>query len=181
MKCCNSEAYNHGGIAFQSETSRESASGNTGEEEEADDDDAEVAVDMDDFIGGLDEDAGAVVKQPEEENGVLATRTYDLSITYDNYYRTPRLWLTGYDEVSHYGPWATHKLADSVGDRGFLGERSTSFETRNVFPAESQASEDEGTLRGHQSRFREENRDRRTSPSSRCTVSSKFWIKVPNT
>jgi len=28
----------------------------------------------------------------------LQTRTYDLNITYDTYYQTPRLWLTGYDE-----------------------------------------------------------------------------------
>lgn len=31
--------------------------------------------------------------------GIMQTRTYDLNITYDNYYRTPRLWLFGYDEV----------------------------------------------------------------------------------
>ncbi|CAK0889167.1 unnamed protein product [Prorocentrum cordatum] len=29
---------------------------------------------------------------------VVQTRTYDLSITYDKYYQTPRLWLFGYDE-----------------------------------------------------------------------------------
>ena len=29
---------------------------------------------------------------------ILATRTYDLNITYDKYYQTPRLWLFGYDE-----------------------------------------------------------------------------------
>ncbi|KAM9821183.1 ubiquitin-like-conjugating enzyme ATG3 [Neosynchiropus ocellatus] len=29
---------------------------------------------------------------------VLQTRTYDLYITYDKYYQTPRLWLFGYDE-----------------------------------------------------------------------------------
>lgn len=29
---------------------------------------------------------------------ILATRTYDLNITYDKYYQTPRLWLSGYDE-----------------------------------------------------------------------------------
>ena len=34
----------------------------------------------------------------EDEIGVLSTRTYDLNITYDNLYRTPRLWLFGYDE-----------------------------------------------------------------------------------
>lgn len=33
-----------------------------------------------------------------ESQSILQTRTYDLNITYDNYYRTPRLWLFGYDE-----------------------------------------------------------------------------------
>lgn len=28
----------------------------------------------------------------------ILTRTYDLSITYDKYYQTPRVWLFGYDE-----------------------------------------------------------------------------------
>ena len=36
----------------------------------------------------------------ETESGVLQTRTYDLNITYDKYYQTPRLWLFGYDEVN---------------------------------------------------------------------------------
>ena len=36
-----------------------------------------------------------------EEVGILATRTYDLNITYDNYYRTPCLWLFGYSERQH--------------------------------------------------------------------------------
>ena len=33
------------------------------------------------------------------ESGILQTRTYDLNITYDKYYQTPRMWLYGYDEV----------------------------------------------------------------------------------
>ncbi|KAL3317242.1 E2-like enzyme [Cichlidogyrus casuarinus] len=33
-----------------------------------------------------------------KEDALVKTRTYDLFITYDNYYKTPRLWLTGYDE-----------------------------------------------------------------------------------
>lgn len=33
------------------------------------------------------------------EAGIVPTRTYDLNITYDKYYQTPRLWLFGYDEV----------------------------------------------------------------------------------
>lgn len=31
--------------------------------------------------------------------GILQTRTYDMYITYDKYYQTPRLWLYGYNEV----------------------------------------------------------------------------------
>jgi ubiquitin-like-conjugating enzyme ATG3 len=30
---------------------------------------------------------------------ILKTRTYDLYITYDKYYQTPRMWLFGYDEL----------------------------------------------------------------------------------
>ena len=32
-------------------------------------------------------------------SNILQTRTYDLIITYDKYYQTPRLWLSGYDEL----------------------------------------------------------------------------------
>lgn len=32
-------------------------------------------------------------------DSVLRTRTYDLHITYDKYYQTPRLWVIGYNEV----------------------------------------------------------------------------------
>jgi len=31
-------------------------------------------------------------------------RTYDVMITYDKYYQTPRVWLIGYDEVSSSHP-----------------------------------------------------------------------------
>ena len=36
-------------------------------------------------------------------------RSYDLSIAYDKYYRTPRLFLFGYDEV---GPITTASLPE---------------------------------------------------------------------
>ncbi|KXN72348.1 autophagy protein 3 [Conidiobolus coronatus NRRL 28638] len=32
-------------------------------------------------------------------DNILRTRTYDLSITYDKYYQTPRIWLNGYNET----------------------------------------------------------------------------------
>lgn len=38
-----------------------------------------------------------IANEPDDDN-ILRTRTYDVSITYDKYYQTPRVWLTGYDE-----------------------------------------------------------------------------------
>jgi ubiquitin-like-conjugating enzyme ATG3 len=41
-----------------------------------------------------------VASEPDDgdDDAILYTRTYDLSITYDKYYQTPRVWLFGYDE-----------------------------------------------------------------------------------
>ena len=40
-------------------------------------------------------------RETEEAKGnLLQVRTYDVMITYDKYYQTPRIWLLGYDEVS---------------------------------------------------------------------------------
>jgi hypothetical protein len=37
------------------------------------------------------------------KGNLLQVRTYDVMITYDKYYQTPRIWLVGYDEVqAHY-------------------------------------------------------------------------------
>ncbi|GAX77733.1 hypothetical protein CEUSTIGMA_g5176.t1 [Chlamydomonas eustigma] len=37
----------------------------------------------------------------EPEDTILRTRTYDLYITYDQYYQVPRFWLVGFDESRH--------------------------------------------------------------------------------
>ena len=77
-------------------------------ENEGDDDDDDIP-DMEDYE---DEEDDAVVlpaaitiaKQAGAANGgvddddIVKTRTYDVSITYDKYYQTPRVWLNGYDE-----------------------------------------------------------------------------------
>ena len=85
-----------------------------------DDDDDDDVPDMDDFdddnivedVAALTVGAGtasassgtgaATAATPNQGAGtttnVLKTRTYDLSITYDKYYQTPRMWLIGYDE-----------------------------------------------------------------------------------
>ena len=71
--------------------------------------DADVP-DMDDEFDDEDDDAvilptaTAIAKQAGSANGgvedehIVKTRTYDISITYDKYYQTPRVWLNGYDE-----------------------------------------------------------------------------------
>ena len=38
------------------------------------------------------------------KGNLLQVRTYDVMITYDKYYQTPRIWLIGYDEVHHSVP-----------------------------------------------------------------------------
>ena len=55
----------------------------------------------------LVEDDGATLtstyvtaEEPDDDN-IVRTRTYDLSISYDKYYQTPRVWLFGYDEHEH--------------------------------------------------------------------------------
>lgn len=97
---------------------------NDGQEDDNDDDEAE---DMDKFMNMVEEeDTSAAPSKPQQvikdktslegssgyqagdqmvdknscevADNVVATRTYDLNITYDKYYQTPRLWLVGYDE-----------------------------------------------------------------------------------
>jgi ubiquitin-like-conjugating enzyme ATG3 len=49
-----------------------------------------------------------------EEEAVLRTRVYDLSVTYDKYYQTPRLWLSGYDEISQ--PLTASQMFEDIMD-----------------------------------------------------------------
>eukprot|EP00440_Ansanella_granifera_P064893 gb/GFBE01070363.1/.p1 GENE.gb/GFBE01070363.1/~~gb/GFBE01070363.1/.p1 ORF type:complete len:334 (+),score=67.31 gb/GFBE01070363.1/:1-1002(+) len=56
--------------------------------------DDDYPADVPAFGGGGDY---VVAEAPDAH--IVKTRTYDLSITYDKYYRTPRLWLFGYNET----------------------------------------------------------------------------------
>jgi ubiquitin-like-conjugating enzyme ATG3 len=65
---------------------------------DVDDEDDIPEIDLEDLsIKASEEDDAAVADVPEGDN-ILRTRTYDLSITYDQYHQTPRMWLFGYDE-----------------------------------------------------------------------------------
>ncbi|XP_059163057.1 ubiquitin-like-conjugating enzyme ATG3 [Physella acuta] len=88
------------------------ASSNTiTKKDDDDEDDDEEAEDMEAFeeSGMLEEQDEAAMAAPVKKDqqtegasasdcGIIQTRTYDLNITYDKYYQTPRLWLFGYDE-----------------------------------------------------------------------------------
>eukprot|EP00300_Choanocystis_sp_HF-7_P027993 c33330_g1_i1.p1 GENE.c33330_g1_i1~~c33330_g1_i1.p1 ORF type:complete len:347 (+),score=81.39 c33330_g1_i1:52-1092(+) len=50
----------------------------------------------------------------EEPDNILKTRTYDLSITYDKYYQTPRFWLVGYDE--HHQPLSGEQMFQDISE-----------------------------------------------------------------
>jgi len=48
----------------------------------------------------------------EPEDNIVKTRTYDLSIVYDRYYQTPRVYLFGYDE--HRQPLTPEQIMEDI-------------------------------------------------------------------
>ncbi|WEW56637.1 E2-like enzyme [Emydomyces testavorans] len=80
--------------------------GNMGEKEEEE----EEIPDMED-----DDDEEAIIREPLGQSTKAPLRTYTLYITYTPYYRTPRLYLSGY--LSPSEPLAPHlMMEDIVGD-----------------------------------------------------------------
>lgn len=70
----------------------------------ADDDDESSEGEMTDDEDGpaVEDNDPAEVRQPvqtETTSNTLSMRSYDLYITYDRYYQTPRMWLFGYNET----------------------------------------------------------------------------------
>jgi len=119
-----------------------------GEEE---DDDDEEAVDMDEYDHNIidDDDETTVVKpivtpknpkseklEDDSEDRFIPTRTYDLNITYDNYYRTPRLWLVGYDENKK--PLTIEQMYDDISEDH--AKKTVTFETHPHIPGAPMAS-----------------------------------------
>lgn len=58
----------------------------------------EAAAANEDNIFEQEEFKGEAAAGEEENSAIKKVRKYDLSITYDYYHRTPRLWLQGYSE-----------------------------------------------------------------------------------
>lgn len=54
------------------------------------------------------------LRAEEPADTIVRTRTYDLYITYDQYYQVPRLWLVGYDEARK--PLSSHQILEDVSE-----------------------------------------------------------------
>jgi len=52
------------------------------------------------------------LRATEPDDNIVRTRTYDLSITYDKYYQTPRVFLFGYDERRQ--PLTTEQIMEDI-------------------------------------------------------------------
>ena len=63
-------------------------------EEEEGDEYTDMADYEDDNI--MEDEAAVAAAAPEDDDNLVKVRTYDLSITYDKYYQTPRVWMMGY-------------------------------------------------------------------------------------
>lgn len=126
--------------------------GNEDPEGGDDDDDDEEAIDMDEYEHNVrDDDESTVIVKPsvtvapkkdtpkddeEEEDVFIPTRTYDLNITYDNYYRTPRLWLSGYDENNK--PLSIEQMYDDISEEH--AKKTVTFEAHPHIPGTLMAS-----------------------------------------
>jgi hypothetical protein len=63
-----------------------------------DDDDDDDIPDMDSYSCEDNVDEATLAVPSEVSNHLVASRTYDISISFDNYYSTPKMWLFGYSE-----------------------------------------------------------------------------------
>lgn len=60
-------------------------------------------------------DAESTINTPgENEDGIIHCRRYDVYICYDNYYRTPRVYLFGYDDTSAHHPLSPDRIMEDI-------------------------------------------------------------------
>lgn len=71
-----------------------------------------------------------------EVDQVIHTRTYDLHITYDKYYQTPRLWVVGYDENRQ--PLSVEQMYEDVSQDH--AKKTVTMETHPHLPGPNMAS-----------------------------------------
>lgn len=76
--------------------------------------DDEDIPDMEEFAeeNNLVEPDPATVPTTEKDDTIVKQRRYDLTITYDKYYTTPKVWLFGYDENRQ--PLKSEQIFDDI-------------------------------------------------------------------
>lgn len=74
--------------------------------------DMESFVDEDNLVNPVDPSEFIPPVVARADTNILSTRTYDLYITYDKYYQTPRMWLAGYDE--HGSPLPPSRIFEDI-------------------------------------------------------------------
>ena len=111
------------------DTKADAAAGAGGAAEE--DEDEDEYADMADFEDdNVLEDEAAVQAAPaasaSAEDNIRKVRTYDLSITYDKYYQTPRVWMMGYSADSNQPLTGDEMMQDVMSD---YANRTVTIET----------------------------------------------------
>jgi ubiquitin-like-conjugating enzyme ATG3 len=84
-----------------------------------DEDEGDEYADMEEFEDeNVMEDEAATVgltsEKFDEDNNLIKVRTYDLSITYDKYYQTPRVWMMGYASSDSSQPLTGREIMEDV-------------------------------------------------------------------
>jgi len=87
---------------------------NATENAEEDDEYADMAEFEDEDLIQDDDAVTDVKDSPAAEDNILKVRTYDLSITYDKYYQTPRVWMMGYTSVDSSQPLTGQEMMQDV-------------------------------------------------------------------
>ncbi|XP_001949218.2 ubiquitin-like-conjugating enzyme ATG3 [Acyrthosiphon pisum] len=115
-------------------------------DDDDDDDDEGEAIDMDAFVeSGMLEDDSATVYSTQNErkqlkntsiDEILKTRTYDLHITYDKFYQTPRLWIYGYNENKN--PLSMEEMFEDVSHD--YAKKTVTMDSHPHIPGPSMAS-----------------------------------------
>uniref|UniRef100_A0A0K8TSN1 Ubiquitin-like-conjugating enzyme ATG3 n=1 Tax=Tabanus bromius TaxID=304241 RepID=A0A0K8TSN1_TABBR len=136
-------------MTLDSNKLEELTSGNCGRNDD-DDDEGDVG-DMEEFeeSGLLDSiDPSVCTREvrnsPKKESSsamdggdsIVHTRTYDLHITYDKYYQTPRLWVIGYDENRR--PLTVEQMYEDVSQDH--AKKTVTMETHPHLPGPNMAS-----------------------------------------
>lgn len=81
-------------------------------------------------------EAKSTAETSDSGDQVIHTRTYDLHITYDKYYQTPRLWVVGYDENRQ--PLTVEQMYEDVSQDH--AKKTVTMETHPHLPGPNMAS-----------------------------------------